>query len=86
MMKEGQLYSIKNSLIIGVIERIDASKVTLQRFIGEDGRPIPKSELRPFALPRDSVEDSIETGHIILMSGGMNDPNVAFLMRKHENG
>ncbi len=85
-MKKGQLYSIKNSSIIGVIEKVDAPMVTLKRIVGEDGRPIPKNELKPIALPRSSVENSIETGHLIMISGGMNDPNVAFLMRKHENG
>lgn len=85
-MKKGQLYSIKNSLITGVIERIDVYAITLKRIIGEDGRPIPENEQRPTALPRSSIENSVETGHIIMISGGINDPNVAFLMRKHANG
>ena len=72
-MKAGQLYTIKDSTLAGVIEHIDALEVVFKRL---DGTRV--------TLGRDGVEESIKTGHIIL-GNSKNDPNMMFKLRKNND-
>jgi len=80
-MRIGQCYTIKNDLTTGIIEKIDESVVTLRRLTEYNGTIIPKNNPQFIRLDRESVENSIRTGHIML-DGGVDDPNLLFKLRK----
>ena len=81
-MKEGQLYRVENSKVTGIIDTITDDKVKLRRLTDNLGLKITPF---PVTLARESIENSIQTGHIILGSG-KDDPNTAFRLRKINEG
>ena len=79
-MKEGQLYSIRNSLVTGIVVKISATHIELRRLTDSFGKEIAGM---PLTMGRKNVEKSILTGHIVLYNQ-KNDPNMMFKLRKRD--
>jgi hypothetical protein len=77
IMKTGNLITTTSGAC-GLIHRVTSAKIQIKWFTNDSGEPINE----PLAsYPVKDVEHSLKSGFLTLSDS--NDPNVMFLMRKH---
>jgi len=76
-MKVGNLITTASGAR-GLIRRITSAKIQIKWFTNDSGEPIDESGA---SYPIKDVDHSLKTGYLTLSKA--DDPNIMFLMRKH---
>jgi len=82
IMKNGQAIKSKFHKAQGIIQKLGPSMVEIRWFIDSDGSRMTADSENPIStFKREQIQNSIDKGSLTLCDPI--DPNVLFLMRKH---